>query len=213
MTDLDILQGTETFMLGAKQLPCDGWNDPATRELRRELLGEELLEYLNADDIDDLQEVVDGLLDIVVVAQGTRLTYGRSDATWIVGYHTRSFWNDPEARQRLRKNIEESAHWYYDAEDRDLRDDALIHLANLIQYCANALDAFVGGDVARACADEVTSSNLSKIDLDNMQPWELKPNGKVAKGPKYRAPDIAGVLDKAGLLPKRSHDLVGRQIS
>ncbi len=201
----DILDGTARFMSAAGQLPSPGWDDPATRNLRRELLSEELGEFMDADDNDDLIEVVDALLDITVVAHGSRLAYGASDSMWIVGVATKRFWDNPEARQRLRRNVEESAHWYFDAEDRGAKDDALIYLGNLIQYCANALDAFIGGELARACADEVTRSNLSKIVDGKVL---RRHDGKILKPESYVAPDIAGVLDNAGLLLSGSHDLL-----
>lgn len=198
MTIPDILAGTEKFMTAAGQLPGLGWDDPATRRLRINLLSEELTEYLDADDANDLTEVVDALLDITVVAHGTRLAYGRDDSTWIVGTMVTRHWHNPEARQRLRRNIEESAHWYFEAEDRGQRDDALIYLGNLIQYCANALDAFVGGDIARACADEVTRSNLSKI-VDGVV-LRRESDNKILKPETFVPPNIAGVLTDAKLL-------------
>lgn len=45
------------------------------RDFRMELIREELNEYLKAEDEDDLVEVIDGLLDIIVVAWGTILSY------------------------------------------------------------------------------------------------------------------------------------------
>ncbi|MCD2099579.1 hypothetical protein QNA24_29870 [Rhodococcus qingshengii] len=201
----DILDGTKRFMTSADQLPSPGWDDPVTRNLRRELLSEELEELFDADDADDLTEVVDALLDITVVAHGSRLAYGASDSMWIVGVVNRRFWDNPEARQKLRRSIETSAHWYFDAEDRGSRDDALIYLGNLIQHCANALDAFIGGELARACADEVTRSNLSKIVDGKVL---RRGDGKILKPTSYVAPDIAGVLENAGLTETRSHDLL-----
>lgn len=193
----DILAGTEIFMSSTGQLPGLGWEDLATRNLRRELLDEEVGEYLDADDADDLTEVVDGLLDIVVIAHGTRLAYGKSDTQFLIGFHNKLRWNDPEARRRYRDSIERSADAYFDAEDRNLRDDALIHLSNLTQYAANALDGFVGGEVARLCADEVTRSNLSKIVDGKVL---RRADGKILKPASFQPPNIAGVL--------RAHQLI-----
>lgn len=193
----DILTGTQLFMEAAMQLPGLGWSDPATRNLRRELLAEEINEYLDADDQDDLVEVVDGLLDIVVVAHGSRLAYGRDDTMFLIGIAQRRQWHDGEARRRFRLAIEQSADAYFEAEDRGLLDDALIHLANLVQYAANALDGLVGEDVARACAGEVTRSNLSKIVDGKVLRSDT---GKILKPAGFTRPDIAGVLTAAGLV-------------
>ncbi|CDZ88996.1 hypothetical protein ACQR3W_21810 [Rhodococcus ruber] len=193
----DILTGTQLFMEAAQQLPGLGWGDPATRNLRRELLAEEINEYLDADDNDDLVEVVDGLLDITVVAHGSRLAYGRDDTTFLIGIAQRRQWHDRDARRRFRLAIEQSADAYFDAEDRGLLDDALIHLANLVQYAANALDGLVGEDAARACAGEVTRSNLSKIVDGKVLRSDT---GKILKPAGFTRPDIAGVLTAAGLV-------------
>lgn len=194
----DILTGTHQFMTACGQLPGLGWGDPATRNLRRELLAEEINEYLDADDQNDLVEVVDGLLDIVVVAHGSRLAYGRDDTMFLIGIAQRRQWEDRDARRRFRLAIEQAAHHYFDAEDRGLRDDALIHLANLVQYAANALDGLVGEDVARACAAEVTRSNLAKI-VDG-RVIRRESDNKIMKPTGWSAPDIAGALTAAGMV-------------
>lgn len=78
----NILDGTEQFMRASEQAIASvpGFPDIATRELRRELLDEEVLEYFRADHRDDLVETVDGLLDIIVVAWGTLLAYVSPEA-------------------------------------------------------------------------------------------------------------------------------------
>lgn len=85
MKNLDnLLEATEAFMWAGKQLH-DGvthFGDDDTRALRLKLLREEFQEYLDAEDNDDLVEVIDGLLDIIVVAWGTALSYvGPNKAT------------------------------------------------------------------------------------------------------------------------------------
>jgi hypothetical protein len=75
---VNLLQGTEEFMRKAGQLdrgPEFGDYDSPERSLRRDLLREEMQEYLLAERLDDLAEVCDGLLDIIVVAWGTLLSY------------------------------------------------------------------------------------------------------------------------------------------
>lgn len=75
----DILTATQTFMERAGQLDEVGFPRDVTdrlRVLRRMLLAEEIDEYYLAEYEDnDLAEVIDGLLDIIVVAWGTVLAY------------------------------------------------------------------------------------------------------------------------------------------
>lgn len=77
----DILEGTQLFMEACSQ-PTDGgmFHDDATRALRMALLAEEVEEWSCAENDDDLVEVVDGLLDIIVVAHGALLSYIGKDA-------------------------------------------------------------------------------------------------------------------------------------
>ena len=73
----NLLDGVAAFTRAA-ELPMattPQWPDQPTRNLRRALLCEELGEYLDAEDTDDLVAAVDGLLDVIVVAWGTLLTY------------------------------------------------------------------------------------------------------------------------------------------
>jgi uncharacterized protein YegP (UPF0339 family) len=81
----NLLDGTAEFMRLAKQ-PAGEWihdaPSPVTanqflevRELRRALLREEFSEYLGGEANSDLVEIVDGLLDVIVIAWGTLITY------------------------------------------------------------------------------------------------------------------------------------------
>lgn len=75
---MNLLDGTTKFMELAGQLPNSEFpedNDGPLRSLRRGLICEEMDEYLMAEDVDDLVEVVDGLLDIIVIAWGSLLAY------------------------------------------------------------------------------------------------------------------------------------------
>ncbi len=77
---LGLLDGTTAFMRLADQNIGGGdFDDHETRMLRRVLLNEEMGEYLRAEFANDLVETVDGLLDIIVIAWGTLLTYVGSD--------------------------------------------------------------------------------------------------------------------------------------
>ncbi|MEV2222692.1 hypothetical protein AB0E01_22770 [Nocardia vinacea] len=73
----DLLTGVEQFMTAVKQAIATTPHLPhyKTRCLRMNLLEEEVAEYFDADESDDLEKAVDGLLDIIVVAYGTLLSY------------------------------------------------------------------------------------------------------------------------------------------
>lgn len=77
MTDINLLDGVTEFMRLGGQLgdPDFVGIDRPGRQLRRDLLSEEYTEYLMAELNDDLVETVDGLLDVIVIAWGTLLTY------------------------------------------------------------------------------------------------------------------------------------------
>lgn len=51
----------------------DTWRE--LRELRQRLLREEFLEYLQGEDDGDIIQIVDGCLDVIVIAWGTLLAY------------------------------------------------------------------------------------------------------------------------------------------
>lgn len=78
----NLLDGTKQFMELARQLQSPHFandaNDPV-RELRRNLLVEEVTEYCMAEAGSDLVETVDGLLDIIPTAWGTLLAYVGED--------------------------------------------------------------------------------------------------------------------------------------
>lgn len=78
-----ILDATAEFMdLGGQPFGLASETlDNETRELRIKLLTEEMGEYLKAEADRDLVEVADGLLDIVVIAWGTLLTYFGEEAS------------------------------------------------------------------------------------------------------------------------------------
>ena len=71
---MNLLDDTEKFMKYGKQLDSVDFGDEM-RMLRIRLLEEEFEEYINAEDRDDLVEIVDGLLDVIVIAWGTLLSY------------------------------------------------------------------------------------------------------------------------------------------
>lgn len=77
---MNLLDDTEKFMKHGRQLDKIDFSDEM-RMLRIRLLEEEFEEYINAEDRDDLVEIVDGLLDVIVIAWGTLLSYIGPNAT------------------------------------------------------------------------------------------------------------------------------------
>ena len=46
----------------------------------------------------------------------------------------------------------------------------------------------------QAVLEEISASNMSKIDWVNREPWVVKPDGKIGKDHHYRAPDLWSVM-------------------
>lgn len=82
MIDVNILQATEEFMRAAGQLDNPPtFEDRELRNLRWDLLNEEVNEYFDAELADDAVEVADGLADVIVIAYGSLLAYFGKEKT------------------------------------------------------------------------------------------------------------------------------------
>ena len=46
----------------------------------------------------------------------------------------------------------------------------------------------------QAVLEEISRSNMSKIDWVNREPWVVKPDGKIGKDHHYREPDLWAVM-------------------
>lgn len=92
MIDVNILQATEEFMRAAGQLDNPpSFVDRDLRNLRWDLLNEEINEYFDAELADDAVEVADGLADVIVIAYGSLLAYfGKEKADRILAEVARS---------------------------------------------------------------------------------------------------------------------------
>jgi predicted HAD superfamily Cof-like phosphohydrolase len=64
------------FGLPMTRMPCTDGIAPELRDLRIRLLEEEVLEFVESAQINDLPAMADALGDVVYVAYGTALTYG-----------------------------------------------------------------------------------------------------------------------------------------
>lgn len=67
------LGNAEANMSGSRHMNADTLGD--LRDLRIKLLREEVTEYLGGEITGDIVEIVDGLLDVIVIAWGTLLAY------------------------------------------------------------------------------------------------------------------------------------------
>lgn len=71
----------ESFLYKFRLLPCDASNIKLL-EKRGNHLKEELQEYVNAINSQDLHSIVDALIDIIYVALGTARMLGLSEEQW-----------------------------------------------------------------------------------------------------------------------------------
>lgn len=79
---MNILDATEKFMQASGQLDNPPtFADRDLRNLRWDLLNEEVNEYFDAELADDQVEAADGLADIIVIAYGTLLAYYGKEKT------------------------------------------------------------------------------------------------------------------------------------
>ena len=46
----------------------------------------------------------------------------------------------------------------------------------------------------QAVLEEISASNMSKIDWVNREPWVVRPDGKIGKNERFVPPDLRGVL-------------------
>ena len=74
--------------------------------------------------------------------------------------------------------------------------EALVEYADAlgdIIYVAIGRAVQAGIDL-QAVLEEISASNMSKIDWVNREPWVVKPGGKIGKDHHYRAPDLWSVM-------------------
>lgn len=200
MTTPKLLDGVRLFMEAGDQLPSPGFGDTATRQLRLKLLDEEFTEYIErGEDEDNLVEIVDGLLDIIVVAYGSILAY---EGTYkpvvnLTEYPMRGDFGDLSLRLETRGLMGRLADDYFDAEGDSGEWRVMVTLYRLIRAAWNSLRLYIGTDAALECAAEVTRSNLDKIVDGKVIKNEA---GKIQKPEGWVGPDIVGVLGRHGLL-------------
>lgn len=98
----------------------------------------------------------------------------------------------PKERIKLRRDLISEEYWEY---DRAVENGDLVNLAQeladiLYVTYGTALEYGIPLDEVIA---EVHASNMSKLDSDGKV--ILRDDGKILKGPNYKWPDIARILD------------------
>ena len=102
----------------------------------------------------------------------------------------------------LREEVEEMADAIDAMTDAQKAGDNVAAREALVEY-ADALGDIVYVAIGRAVQagidlqavlEEISASNMSKIDWVNREPWVVKPDGKIGKDHHYREPDLWAVM-------------------
>ena len=102
----------------------------------------------------------------------------------------------------LREEVEEMADAIDAMTDAQKAGDNVAAREALVEY-ADALGDIVYVAIGRAVQagidlhavlEEISASNMSKIDWVNREPWAVKPDGKIGKDHHYREPDLWAVM-------------------
>ena len=83
-----------------------------------------------------------------------------------------------------------------EAGDNVAAREALVEYADAlgdIIYVAVGRAVQAGIDL-QAVLEEISASNMSKIDWTNRRPWAVRPDGKIGKDHHYREPDLWTVM-------------------
>lgn len=80
--------------------------------------------------------------------------------------------------------------------------DTVAARAALVEYAGELGDvvyvvvgrAVQAGIDLQAVLEEISRSNMSKIDWVNREPWVVRPDGKIGKDHHYREPDLWAVM-------------------
>lgn len=188
--------------------------DVPERKMRVALILEEMDEYLEAEENDDVIEIYDALGDLVYVAQGAAITHGLDLALAIeqvltakeldaevVNHYNRYMaglgmeLNMADAdRKWAERAVSEAAQAYVTAESADDLELMTKTLARLIVTCyAVAASYGVNLDIILA---EIQRSNMSKLGEDGKPIYytDGPKKGKVIKGPNFSEPDLGAIL-------------------
>ncbi|SLG39987.1 Uncharacterized protein conserved in bacteria [Mycobacteroides abscessus subsp. abscessus] len=160
---------------------------PKLQKLRIRLLREEFNEFTAAVMAEDYTEVADGLGDMAVIAHGTLHAYG-------LPYAPRSVAGP--------SNLHTAYLRYLDAEKAAAANPSVAALKP-IAYELNQLLVDIRHTAAQLripfgrVFEEIHASNMSKLGPDGRPIYRA--DGKIAKGPNYRPPNLVDILFDAGL--------------
>jgi len=164
--------------------------DVPEKELRLNLIVEEVHELRDAIREDDLVETFDALLDIIWVTYGALLTFGLD----------KNADGDIEPTQPLTPQ-ELIAELVYECHRLDTAlmvfediNHVYSSLLRILELCYGAILTF--GLPFEQGIEEVARSNRSKLGLDG-KPIYRESDRKVLKGPNYSPPDLKRILHAA----------------
>lgn len=181
--------------------------------LRFKITREEVEELYNAIIKNDRKEILDALIDIQYLTDGTYLTYGLpkhcrdSEGFFNVWTHED---DEPlrisepnELEYFMPLNTPMSVCCHFDIllaaflESHTQKELQAIHLSllGMTECIKSAFDFFnFSWRVIEAASKEVHNSNMSKLD-ENGQPI-FREDGKVLKGPNYFRPDLQKIINE-----------------
>ena len=173
-------------MRAAGQLDTIGFPDDVSdplRQLRIDLLVEEVEELRAALAADDVVEIADALADIIVVAYGT-----------ILAYCGPNYFNGmPPQITNRSVSFDQMVNDYLFGEAESNSGKVELSLLRLIARCEFELRDRFGLVVAEEILGEVARSNLSKIPADGR--IVRRDDGKVLKPDTFSPPDIRSILE------------------
>jgi predicted HAD superfamily Cof-like phosphohydrolase len=159
-----------------------GW----IRDIRRALLAEEVAEFRAAALAGDITAVADALGDITYVLGGTAVVHGVPFRPWLPASPAAPSAAVPDRIRDMA--VSRTGSIPRRMRDADITVNAAAALASCLHTTGNV--AMLYGVPLDAVLAEIHRSNMTKTNSDGL---------KLAKGPGYSPPDIAGIL---GLPPE-----------
>jgi predicted HAD superfamily Cof-like phosphohydrolase len=166
------------------------------RNLRINLIGEELEEYCAAFAVGDRVKMADGLGDTLYVLAGTAVAYGIAPQTifespYETPFQKVLFPEEPELHYEIY--LREAFGQYLHAEQENDLDAVKESILDMMDRVFNV--ARLSNIPINVVFDEIHRSNLSKLMPDGSVLYRA--DNKVLKGPNYTPPDIASIMQQA----------------
>lgn len=177
----------------------DSFLDDAAVKLRQRLIREEARETIAALAVNpvNLIELADGLCDLIYVTAGAAVVAGHQDLTYSNDLQL-SLVDDVYAAWNAICNILGGSVSAIEAIEK-----SSCHswgkagvLARLINHCERI--AAIYGIPLKDCFEEVHKSNMTKLGPDGKPIYHT--DGKIAKGPNFKKPDLTSILKKYGVV-------------